>query len=223
MSGSGVVILLVLVAGGLVWFSLARRRTREREAALARLAPLISGTVSSKDHGVRGTYRGHDVEARVSKHDPTPSGLGDSSPDEVVVFQLRLGGVAGREPWACRRQPRLKPFADPEYVFDWSYGGVGAPFAALLGKVADVPEHDPALEQRLREAGLPETVDGFGQGSSSFLPRVRFTPALHDRGGELFCELELRSETDPSLERFGELLDRALEVVEINSRSNPAH
>src|SRR5438270_12931726 len=124
MSGSGLIILLGLISGGMVWFSLARGRTRRRDAALARLAPLISGTVSSKDRRLRGTYRGHDVEAWGTTYDPTPSSVSvDSSPDEVSVFFLRIGGVSGREPWACRREPRLNPFASPEYVFEWSYGG----------------------------------------------------------------------------------------------------
>jgi hypothetical protein len=50
--------------------------------------------------------------------------------------------------------------ASSEYRFDWSYGGIG-PLAGLLGNVADLPEHDPELEQRLREAGLLETLEGF--------------------------------------------------------------
>jgi len=236
MSGSGLVILLGLISGGMVWFSLARGRTRRREAALARLAPVISGTVSSKDRRLRGAYRGHDVEAWATKYDPTPSSLsGDSSPDEVVVFFLRIGGVPGREPWECRRQPRLNPFASPEYVFEWSYGGIGEFFSGLLGKVADVPEHDPGLEQRLREAGLLEAIDGFGHGSSAYLPHIRYVPALrqqvsaplpaigppHEQVGELLCEVELRRDTDPSPERFSKLLDCAVHIVEINSRANP--
>ena len=236
MSGSGLIILFVLAAGGTVWFSLARGRTRRREAALARLAPVISGTVSSKDRRLRGTYRGHDVEAWATKYDPTPSSLSsDSSPVEVPVFFLRIGGVPGREPWACLRELRLNPFASPTYVFEWSYGGIGALFSGLLGKVTDVPEHDPGLEQRLREAGVVEAVDGFGHGSSAYLPRVRYTPALrpwlpgpsgalrqpHEQVGELLCEVELPRDTDPTPERFGELLDRALQIVEINSRANP--
>jgi hypothetical protein len=236
MSGLGLIILVVLVAGGMVWFVRARARTREREAALARLAPLISGTVSSKDRRLRGTYQGHEIEARTTKYDPTPSSVsGSSSPDEVTVFQLRIGGVSGREPWTCRRQPRLNPLASPEYTFDWSYGGVGAPFAGLLGKVADVPEHDPELEQRFRDAGLLEAIDGFGHGSSSFLPHVRFTPALHpghaalppsmgrahEQVGELFCEVELPHDAEPSPELFGELLDRALHIVQVNATANP--
>ncbi len=204
---------------------MARGRTQRREAELERLAPVISGTLSSKDRGLRGIYRGHDVEARVSKHDPTPSGVsGSTSPDEVTVFHLRIGDVAGREPWMCSRQPRLKPFAAPEYVFDWSYGGLG-PLDGLLGKVVDLPDRDLGLEQRLRETGLLETIDGFGHGSSSFLPRVRYTPALHSQmgqSGELLCEVELGRDTVPAPEAFGELLDRALQIVEINSRANPA-
>src|SRR5437588_4965 len=126
MSGSGLIILLVLVAGGLVWFSRARARARHREAALARLAPLISGTVSAKDRRLRGTYRDH----------------------------------------------------------------------------------------------------GVGNGSRPYLPHVRYTPALrlpqrHEQTGELRCEVELPRDTDPSPERFGELLDRALHVVEVNSKANP--
>jgi len=218
VSGFGVVLLVVLVAGGLVWATRARGRTRERQATLDRLAPLISGT--SKDGWLRGTYRGYPVEARVSKHDPTPSSMSsDASPDEVTIFQLRLGDVPGSEPWAFRRQPRLKPFAEPEYVFDRSYGGLGA-LGGLLGKVAVVPEGDPALEQRLHVAGLLDAIDGFGHGSSSFLPHVRYTPALHDEGGEFFCELELPRDTEPTPERFAELLERALQIVELNTRTN---
>jgi hypothetical protein len=234
MSGSGLIVLLALVAGATIWFTRARARTRRREATLARLAPLISGTVSSKDQRLRGTYQGHVIEAWTSKHDPTPSSFsGDSSPVEVTVFQLRVGGVPGHESWACRPQPRLNPFASPEYRFDWSYGGIG-PLAGLLGKVADLPEHDPGLEQRLREAGLLETIDGFGRGSSAFLPRAQYTPALNvqhpalpaaigparEQVGELFYEVEL-NRADPSPELFAELLDRALQIVAINAKANP--
>lgn len=234
MSGSGFIILVVLAAGATIWFTRARGRARRREAAFARLAPLVSGSVSSKDARLRGTYQGHEIEAWTSKYDPTPSSLsGDSSPREVTVFQLRVGGVPGREPWACRREPRLNPFASPEYIFDWSYGGIG-PLAGLLGKVADLPEHDPGLEHRLREAGLLETIDGFGHGSSPFLPRVQYTPALnvghsalppslgraHERVGELLCEVEL-SLDDPTPELFGQLLDRALQIVGMNAKANP--
>jgi hypothetical protein len=234
VSGFGLISFVVIVAGVLVWFSRARGRTRRREAALARLAPLISGSVSSKDKRLRGTYQGHEIEAWMSKHDPTPTSFSsDSSPAEVPVFHLRVGGVPGREPWACRPQPRLNPFASPEYRFDWSYGGIG-PLAGLLGKVADLPEHDPGLEQRLREAGLLETLDGFGHGSSAFLPRVQCTPALsrqhqalpasigpaHEQVGELLCEVELSRE-DVSPELFGQILDRALQIVGINAKVNP--
>jgi hypothetical protein len=233
MSGSGLIILTVLVAGGFVWFSRARGRTRRQEADLARLAPLISGTVAAKDKRLRGRYEGHEIEAWTSKFDPTPSSLSNDSPREVTVFQLRVGGVPGREPWACHPEPRLNPFAAPDYAFDWSYGGIG-PLAGLLGKIADLPKHDPGLDQRFREAGLIEAVDSFGRGSSPYLPRVRYTPALDPRHavplppmgpapetvGELLCELELNRE-DPSPDLFAELLDRALQIVGINAKANP--
>jgi hypothetical protein len=87
----------------------------------------------------------------------------------------------------------------------------------------------------LREAGLLEAIDGFGHRSSPYLPHVRYTPALDPRHsvplpaigppreeiGELLCEVELGRDTDPTPERFGELLDRALQTVEVNSRANP--
>jgi hypothetical protein len=236
VSASGVVILLALIAGGMIWFRVARGRTRRRDAALARLAPLISGAVSSKDKRLRGSYGGHDVEAWVSKYDPTPTEISvEYRPDEVIVFHLGIGGVSGRESWSCRRQPRLNPFAPPEYTFDWSYGGIGETFSGLLGKVVDVPEHDPELEQLLRGAGLIETIDGFGHGSSPYLPHVRYAPALRhefplppsatrepqEQVGQLLCVFELERETDPTAERFRELLDRALRIVDVNASVNP--
>jgi hypothetical protein len=200
------------------------------EAALARLAPVIDGAVEKRD--LRGSYGGYDVEARLSRHDPTPSHLsGEVAPDEVDVFELRLLGVAGRGAWAFRRQVS-------SYVFDGSFGGAG-PMAGFLGAVADVPDTDPALEERLRSAGVVELVAGLGEGASSFLPHVRFTPAPASRAtsaaaavlpaellaryghaGELFVEVELGPEPDPTTLR--ELLDRSLRIVAANAGANGA-
>lgn len=213
---------------------------KKRKEALARLAPVVSGAIS-KDERLRGTYRGYDVEAWTLKQDPTPtSRSSDSSPDEVVFLGLQLGGVKGRGPWGCVSTPRLNPFAAPEYKFELSFGGLG-PLAGFLGAIADVPPPDPELEGRLRAAGLVEAIDELGRGSSAFLPRARYAPAPQSklapelaelmqrrlpaaavpRDGMLLCELELGGDTDPSPQRFSELLELALRIAEINAAANP--
>jgi hypothetical protein len=208
---------------------------KKRKEALAQLAPIVSGAVSSKEGHVEGTYGGHDVEAWTWKRDPTPSGLSSEAGPEYHVFNLRLGGVQGRAPWACVRAAQLNPFASPKYEFDLSYAGLG-PLAAVIGAVAHEPPRDPELEYRLRAAGVVDIVDALGSGKSAFLPRVRYTPALEpkfpalaqlrpqarERVGELYCEVEVGRDTDPTPERFSELLELALGLVAINAAANPA-
>jgi hypothetical protein len=113
-----------------------------------------------------------------------------------------------------------------------------------FGQILDRPEHDSALEERLRAAGLVEVVERLGRESSPFLPEVRYTPALQwknpaqlrdigaqlpalagslqERNGALTCEVEMRGNPAPSPERFRELLEHAVRIVEINAEANPA-
>jgi hypothetical protein len=73
---------------------------KRRQVALAQLAPIVSGAVSSKEGHVEGTYGVHAVEAWTWKRDPTPSGLSSDAGPEFQVFNLRITGVHGRAPWA---------------------------------------------------------------------------------------------------------------------------
>src|SRR4051794_15078491 len=154
--------------------SLFGSQKRRRASALGELAPLVSGTVT-KGH-IYGTYRGLAVEAWADTYDPTPSSVSDgSTSDEVNVFHLRIGGVAGHEPWTCRANPRLMPVADPELKLEY---GFGAPLPPWFKQAMQPPGHDPALEERLRSAGVIELVASLGRGRSPFLPHVRYMPAL---------------------------------------------
>jgi hypothetical protein len=212
-------------------------RSRRKET-LVRLASIVSGEV--KDGHLRGAHGGHEVEVWIVKQDPTPSGLsGEGSADEALIFNLRLGGVTGRGAWACRSTPTLNPLAGPTYEFDMSFGGLGA-MSRFLGAIADVPAQDEGLEGRLRAAGVVEVLDRFGRGGSAFLPRAQYTPPLQSRfspelaeamlpraaavggrGGELLCAVELRNDAEPDPARFGELLEFAHRLVEINAQANP--
>jgi hypothetical protein len=209
---------------------------KRRKEALAQLAPIVSGAVSSKEGHLEGIYGGHEVEAWTWKRDPTPSGLSSDAGPEFQVFNLRITDVQGRAPWACVRAAQLNPLASPEYEFDLSYAGLG-PLSGLIGAFAHEPPQDPELEDRLRAAGVVEVVEALGSGKSGFLPRIRYTPALEpkfaalqarfppelrERIGELYCEVEVRRDTDPTPERFSELLELAFGLVAINAAVNPA-
>jgi len=220
VSGSLVAVLFVLVVAGLVWAKVggARRRTGRRTDALTRLAPLVSGTVSRDDQRLRGTYRGHAIEAWTSKYDPTPVNSNQPSSPGVNVLHLRLGDVPGRAPWSCRSWPRLNPFGERPYRFNWTSGFV-AELSARMAQVAGLPAPDPALEERLRAAGVVEAIEALGRESSGFLPHVRYSPQGWEADGVL-CEVEMRRNTDPSPERFQELLDQAVRIAEINVAAN---
>src|SRR2546423_8699634 len=171
-SALGVLFFFLIALIPVVILRRGRTRKLRREAALPGLSPAVSGTVSSKDGRLHGTYRGHAVEVWASQVDPGPSS-GDSSGVFVNVLYLQLGGAAGREAWTCSGWPRLNPFAAAEFKFEF---GIGPLFPAF-GQIFDVPEHEPRLEERLRAAGLVEVVESLGRESSPFLPDVRYTPA----------------------------------------------
>jgi hypothetical protein len=240
MSSSTLGVVSFLVIVGIAFVILRRDGARKRSShvGLERLSPAVSGTVSSKDGRLRGTYRGYAVEAFAAQVEPGPSS--EHTPTFVDVFYLQLGGVPGREAWQCASWPRLKPFAPPEFKFDFG----GPPLLPGFGKIVDVSDHDPALEERLRAAGLAEAIERLGRESNPFLPEVRYIPVWrwknptqlrdvgaqlpalaklpHETNGALVCQIEMRSGPVPSIERFRDLLDHAVRIAEINAEANPA-
>jgi hypothetical protein len=240
MGSSTLGVLFFFVIAGIAFAIVRRGQTekRRRDVGLARLSPTVSGTVSSKDGRLRGTYRGYAVEAWAAQVEPGPSS--EHTPTFVDVFFLQLGGVAGREAWQCASWPRLKPFAPPEFKFDFG----GPPLLPGFGKIVDISDHDPALEERLRAAGLTEAIESLGRESNPFLPEARYMPVWrwqnpaqlrdvaaqlpalaaspHETKGALMCEVEMRGGPVPSPERFRELLDHAVRIAQINAEANPA-
>ena len=211
------------------------RRARVR-TGLTALAPLLTGaTVDSgrlsSTHGagrlhLRGVHQDIHIEAWPETSDPEPASS-DGTPNRVNLFTVRCVGVNGRQPWSCQRQPAgLNPFAPDQLVFTES-PGLDSIFAGRLGEFVGLPQPDPQLEQRLGGAGLIDEIAGLGHGTRSWLPHVRFVPPLEFRGippsniGWLECRVEVERGLVPTAERFQQLLDCVVRLVQINARENP--
>ncbi len=160
-------------------------RRKGSEAALARLAPLIEGTVS--DDRLAGRYREYAVEAEPAREKPAPEmpaaqgGTRQPGPS-VNVFKLKLIGVPGRYFWDCRNGPTLLaslalllparlvyPLIPTRYGFDRSPG-------EWFAKKVGVPSADAVLQQRLQAAGLFTELSSLRWGPNPYLPKASFNP-----------------------------------------------
>jgi hypothetical protein len=81
-------------------------------------------------------------------------------------------------------------------------------FAALEAAV----DRSPKLSEQLQAAGQADLRSAM---AASFQTDEAQNP------GKLTCEVEIRDDTVPTLERFRELLDCAVRIAEINAQANP--
>lgn len=221
-------------------FGLGRRKT---DTVLDGLAPVVDGTVDRDGH-LRGTTGGRHVDVWFERLDPTPltTALDSANPVYVDVIRFRLAAT-GATPWYLRSERQLRPGGGHAYEF------VRQPAAAALRRFSPfpdlVPTEDPAVEARLRQAGLFEAISRLAPASSLWLPRVRFTPdpraAMRERmrgvpvpadvaagprdsGAEvgLMIDTPRPDLAGPATERFAAMLTAAIGIAELNERVNPA-
>jgi hypothetical protein len=218
----------------------AKKRATQSDRAdlLQQLAPVVSGTVSDGPR-LTGTYGGRDVTVTLERVDPIPvsatrnAGMGNN---QVDIVRLHVSGD-GRAFWHLR--PGLgKPFGTNHFEFVHHDGG-GSLLQKFTGLNALQP--DPELEDRLRDAGIMQAAERL-EAPAGWFPQVLLSPNLAGamaermraagvnapanaqpspsaRGG-LEIQLQRDGERDPTPDRFRDLLEAALAILEINARVN---
>ena len=177
----GVIFVAVLVVIGYYGGVVAPRRKQARtEASLEHLRPVVAGTIA--DGKLTGTYQRYGVEARPKRVYPGPPLKGNPSPPDpppVNIFEITLAGVpAGQQRWECRSAPKLLATAIPPYWPRLINRLINPRFAFKphTGQLRQTPL-DPALQERLRSAGLLDELTKLRWGNHPYLPKARFGPA----------------------------------------------
>jgi hypothetical protein len=239
------VLFIVILAVGIVVVNV-RRRSKERvvqsrqDARLDELAPVVAGTVSA-DRVLHGTYGGYAVEASLAETWVESVGSSSGHAEPIPVVRLHLLGVPGTHPWSCRA--RLRPLLGNEHEFGFSDGDHGLA-AGVMRRLGQLPEPDPDLPDRLRDAGLIDAIRALDRPTNvGWVPHVQFRPDLapvmvermRQRGitipddaraeaekmqSMLEVEVERHGDDDPSPDEFRALLDGAIHIAEINGRVN---
>jgi hypothetical protein len=209
------------------------------------LAPATTGKAGSAGARVlSGTYEGYEVETALitTGGGITTEGVGPGQ-NQMEAVELTLRGVAGAQPWCFR----LGYGRDDATRWWWIgpeqfMGSVGRRLSRMSGLT-----QDPDLEQRLRQGGIGDALERLGVAPRAVgLPNALFVPDLttlanerrerYERAGissadhpfpdaelltgRLVIEVERADNSDPTPERFREILDAAVGIAELNARIN---
>ena len=240
----GPVVFLLIFVVVTAFVAMRNRAKRGGEAAqkqtvLEALAPLIDGAVS-KDGVLTGRYRSYAVSTETGLSGPAGLTSQSASPGaQVLRVHITSPSLMTGQAWQFRSTSDALQggghwrFMEPGEEF---------PFGRLLSRAADVPMPDPQLESRLRAAGIEAALDRIPGSSLSWLPDVAFAGALgrnvlarYERAGQtvppeaqekaaaaagLRIEFERQRFDDPTPDQFRQVLDAAVDIIEVNRRAN---
>jgi hypothetical protein len=197
-------------------------KTRRTNALLAPLAPVVGG--GAADGRLSGSYGGYSVEARPHAGYPikylSSSAQGGTGPEPAHMLSVTLAGVAGSRSWHCQSSaggalhdlasrftagPVLERFEPGKFKFEGvdnlndSFERMGEKLVKRLGMT--IPANaDPALQQRLIDAGLFEQLDALRFGGHPYLPKARFTPSVRELTEHGYLSSPALERAQPALE-----------------------
>jgi hypothetical protein len=240
----GPVLFLLIFVVLTAFIAMRNRAKRSGEAAqkqtvLEALAPLVAGAVSK--NVLTGRYKEYTVTAETGVSGPPGLTSQSASPGpQVLRVHITSPSLMTGQAWQFRNT------SDATHIGGgWRFMEPGAefPFGRMLSRAADIPMPDAQLEDRLRAAGIEAALDHLPQSSVGWLPEVAFAGAMgrnllerYERAGRampaeaqeqaaaiagLRIEFERQRFDDPRPEQFRQVLDTALDIIEINKRANP--
>ena len=216
-----VFLLPILGVGFLIWYVI-RRRVRNVNQSLGKLADVVNGTMETGTLLPRarltGTHEGVPVEARLqmnrqgSVHGPGESGLVYTSADDLgsggYLYELSTGSGGGRD-WSAVRGTE----GEASWRVETGYGNASdlPPQEGVEGFSWHIKTEDEALRQRLLGSGAPAAL----QNLPGYPGIVRYT------AGRLWYRSRLDSLNDvPDPDRFKAQLDAFTDLAEINRQVN---
>ena len=238
-------LFLLIFVAATAFVALRRRAKRtvqenQHRTVLNALAPLVSGAVS-KDEVLTGRYGEYAVTAEMGIGSPPGVTSGHAgSGANVLRVHIASPSLMTGQAWHFRNTRDATHLGG-----HWRFIEPGAefPFGRMLSRAADIPMPDPRLEDGLRARGIEAAFDRLPPSSAGWLPEVAFAGGMgrsmlerYERAGRtlppeaqekvaavggLRIEVERQHFDDPSPDQFRQLLDAAVDIIEINRQANP--
>lgn len=180
-------LICVFAAG----FILNRFKNRRFVKAWASLVPIIGGKVIDDGGGattswLKGTYQGRQVWASMV---PNRNRYSGETGHYYNYFDITIQGAPGGQDWSVEHKTALLGFGATGWKIETS---------------------DPALEVRLRDAGVIDMLAGMG------MPKVEYKR----RDGTLVYSEDVTPQWVPTPERFQEELGLLVRLVKLNEDLN---
>jgi hypothetical protein len=188
-------------------------QTRKKNALLAPLVEVVDGQTS--DGRLKGVFAEYAVEAWPHSGFPikyvSSASYGSVGPKPVNMLRVVLAGVAGRQSWHCQSSassylqdltsrftagPVLKRFKPGQFKFEGvdtlndGFERMGEKLTKRLG-VPIAANADPALQERLVEAGLFDVLEELRSGGHPYLPKAAFTPPASEIARQIYTPARL--------------------------------